>query len=110
MQDEQIAAVLEQEGGRLRSFIRRQVPDPSDVDDILQDVFGELVEAYRLMKPIERMGAWLFRVAQNRITDLFRKKKPEPLPRRSFPPRDALTSMCTTVGATASAAVVTALE
>ena len=62
---------------RLQNFIRSRVPDPGDAEDILQDVFYELVETYRLMEPIEQMGAWLFRVARNRITDLFRKKKPE---------------------------------
>ncbi|HEV2289196.1 MAG TPA: sigma-70 family RNA polymerase sigma factor [Candidatus Acidoferrales bacterium] len=67
------------EQARLRSFIRRRVPDRSDAEDILQDVFSEFVEAYRLMKPIEQAGAWLFRVARNRIIDSFRKKKPEAL-------------------------------
>jgi len=67
------------EQGRLRNFIRRRVPDESDAEDILQDVFYELIEAYRLMKPIEQVGAWLYRVARNRIIDRFRKKKPEPL-------------------------------
>jgi len=61
-QDRQISAAVEQEQSRLRRFIRRRVPDASDADDILQDVFYELVEAYRLMKPIEQVGAWLFRV------------------------------------------------
>ena len=67
-QDERIAAAVDQQQSRLRSFIRRRVADPVDVEDILQDVFYELVVTYRLMKPIERVGAWLFRVAQNRIT------------------------------------------
>ena len=75
-QDRRISAAVEREQSRLRNFIRRRVPDPGDAEDILQDVFYELVEAYRLMKPIERVGAWLFRVARNRITDRFRKKKP----------------------------------
>ena len=75
-QDRRISAAVEQEQSRLRNFIRRRVPDPGDAEDILQDVFYELVEAYRLMKPIEQVGAWLFRVARNRITDRFRKKKP----------------------------------
>jgi RNA polymerase sigma factor (sigma-70 family) len=74
-QDRRISAAVEQEQSRLRSFIRRRVSDPGDAEDILQDVFYELVEAYRLMKPIERVGAWLFRVARNQITDRFRKKK-----------------------------------
>jgi RNA polymerase sigma factor (sigma-70 family) len=75
-QDRQISAAVETEKSRLRSFIRRRVADPSEVEDILQDVFFELVEAYRLMKPIERAGDWLFKVARNRIIDRFRKKKP----------------------------------
>ena len=62
------------EGQRLRGFVRRRVPDPADVDDILQDVFAELVEAARLPRPVEQVGAWLFRVARNRITDLFRRR------------------------------------
>jgi len=78
-QDRRISAAVALEQARLRNFIRRRVPDPLDAEDILQDVFAELVEAYRLMKPIEQVGAWLFRVARNRITDLFRKKKPEAL-------------------------------
>jgi len=76
-QDERISEVVERERSRLRNFIRRRVPDPRDADDILQDVFYELVEANRLLMPIEHIGGWLFRVARNRITDLFRKKKPE---------------------------------
>ena len=75
-QDQRISDTVVREQARLRNFIRRRVPDPLDAEDILQDVFSELVEAYRLMKPIEQVGAWLFRVARNRITDLFRKKKP----------------------------------
>jgi RNA polymerase sigma factor (sigma-70 family) len=74
-QDRRISATVEKEESRLRNFIRRRVPDPGDAEDILQDVLYELVEAYRLMKPIEQAGAWLFRVARNRITDRFRKKK-----------------------------------
>ena len=74
-QDRRISAAVEKEQSRLRKFIRRHVPDPGDAEDILQDVLYELVEAYRLMKPIEQAGAWLFRVARNRITDRFRKKK-----------------------------------
>jgi RNA polymerase sigma factor (sigma-70 family) len=76
-QDQRIADAVRQEKGRLWNFIRRRVPDAGDAEDILQDVFYELVEAYRLMQPIEQVGAWLFRVARNRITDRFRKKKPE---------------------------------
>jgi RNA polymerase sigma factor (sigma-70 family) len=78
-QDQRISEAIEREQGRLRNFIRKRVVDEGDVEDILQDVFYELVEAYRLMKPIEQVGAWLFRVARNRITDLFRKRKPEAL-------------------------------
>jgi RNA polymerase sigma factor (sigma-70 family) len=62
---------------RLANFIRRRVPDPGEAEDILQEVFYELVAAYRLFEPVEEAGAWLFRVARNRITDFFRKKKPE---------------------------------
>ena len=76
-QDQQISEAIERERPRLRNFIRRRVPDPSDAEDILQEVFSELVEAYRMMKPLEQVTAWLFRVARNRITDLFRSKKRE---------------------------------
>lgn len=76
-QDQQISDIVKQEQSRLRNFIRRRVPDPRDVEDILQEVFYELVEANRLLMPIEHITGWLFRVARNRITDLFRKKKPE---------------------------------
>jgi RNA polymerase sigma factor (sigma-70 family) len=76
-QDQRISTVVKREQLRLRNFIRRHVPDPRDVEDILQDVFYELVEANRLLMPIEHVTGWLFRVARNRITDLFRKKKPE---------------------------------
>jgi RNA polymerase sigma factor (sigma-70 family) len=76
-QDRQISETVERERLRLLNFIRRRVSDPGDVEDILQDVFFEFVETYRLMKPIEQAGAWLFRVARNRIIDGFRKKKPE---------------------------------
>ena len=76
-QDRRIAETVDREQSRLRRFIRRRVPDPRDVEDILQEVFFELVEANRLLMPIEHVTAWLFRVARNRITDLFRKKKPE---------------------------------
>jgi RNA polymerase sigma factor (sigma-70 family) len=78
-QDQQIAETVERERSRLRNFIRRRVPDREDAEDILQDVFSELVEAYRLMKPIEQAGAWLFRVARNRIIDRFRKRREEPM-------------------------------
>src|ERR1700735_1823096 len=76
-QDRRISEVVKREQSRLRNFIRRRVPDPGDAEDILQEVFYELVEANRLLMPIEHFTGWLFRVARNRITDLFRKKKPE---------------------------------
>ena len=76
-QDRRITEVVEREQSRLRSFIRRRVSDPRDAEDILQDVFFELVEANRLLMPIGHVTGWLFRVARNRITDLFRKKTPE---------------------------------
>jgi RNA polymerase sigma factor (sigma-70 family) len=76
-QDQRISEVVQREQSRLRNFIRRRVPDPRDADDILQEVFYELVEANRLLMPIEHVTGWLFRVARNRISDLFRKKKPE---------------------------------
>src|SRR5262245_15504521 len=75
--DRQISEVVQREQSRLRSFIRRRVPDPRDAEDIVQEVFSELVEANRLLMPIEHITGWLFRVARNRITDLFRKKRPE---------------------------------
>jgi RNA polymerase sigma factor (sigma-70 family) len=77
-QDQRITETVERERARLRNFIRKRVADAADADDILQEVFYELVEAYRLMQPLEQVSAWLFRVARNRITDLFRKKKPRP--------------------------------
>src|SRR5208337_3030926 len=76
-QDRRISEVVKREQSRLRNFIRRRVPDPRDAEDILQEVFYELVEANRLLMPIEYVTGWLYRVARNRITDLFRKKKPE---------------------------------
>ena len=75
-QDRQIAEVIAKERPRLRSFIRRRVPNEADVEELLQEVFLELVEAHRLLLPIDYVTGWLFRVARNRITDLFRKKKP----------------------------------
>jgi RNA polymerase sigma factor (sigma-70 family) len=77
-QDDRLTETIGREQGRLRNFIRRRVADEADAEDILQDVFYELIEAYRLMKPIEQVGAWLYRVARNRIIDGFRKKKPQP--------------------------------
>lgn len=76
-QDRQIAEVIADQQARLRSFIRKRVPNESDVEDLLQEVFYELVVANRLLMPIEYVTGWLYRVARNRITDLFRKKKPE---------------------------------
>jgi len=76
-QDQRISEVVTREHSRLRNFIRRRVPDSRDAEDILQDVFYELVEANRLLMPIDHVTGWLFRVARNRITDLFRKRKPE---------------------------------
>ena len=76
-QDRRISEIVAEQRARLRNFIRRRVPDPLDAEDILQDVFYKLVEANRLLMPIEHVTGWLFRVARNRITDLFRKKKPE---------------------------------
>jgi RNA polymerase sigma factor (sigma-70 family) len=76
-QDRRISEVIAEERSRLRNFIRRRVPNEADVEDLLQEVFYELVEANRLLMPIEYVTGWLFRVARNRITDLFRKKRPE---------------------------------
>ncbi len=78
-QDDRISEAIAREQSRLRNFIRRRVADREDAEDILQDVFYELVEAYRMMKPVEQVTAWLFRVARNRITDLFRKNRREAL-------------------------------
>ena len=76
-QDRRISEVVKREQSRLRNFIRRRVPDPLDAEDVLQDVFYRLVEANRLLMPIEHVTGWLFRVARNRITDLLRKQEPE---------------------------------
>jgi RNA polymerase sigma factor (sigma-70 family) len=76
-QDRRISEIVAEQRARLRNFIRRRVPDPLDAEDVLQDVFFKLVEANRLLMPIEHVTGWLFRVARNRITDLFRKKKPQ---------------------------------
>src|SRR5262245_11617842 len=82
-QDQRIAEVVKRERSQLRGFIRRRVADPGDAEDVLQDVLYTLVEANRLLVPIEHVTGWLFRAARNRITDLFRRKRPEGL-------RDAL--------------------
>lgn len=76
-QDRRISDIVAEQRSRLRNFIRRRVPNEADVEDVLQDVFYQLVEANRLLMPIEYVTGWLYRVARNRITDLFRKKRPE---------------------------------
>jgi RNA polymerase sigma factor (sigma-70 family) len=87
-QDQQISEAIEREKPRLRNFIRKRVADQSDAEDILQEVFYELVEAYRMMKPVEQVTAWLFRVARNRITDLFRSRKREASAEQPAPSED----------------------
>jgi RNA polymerase sigma factor (sigma-70 family) len=87
-QDQRISEVVEREQSRLRHFIRRRVPDPRDAEDVLQDVFYELVEANRRLMPIEHVTGWLFRVARNRITDLFRKRRPESFGDSALPDDD----------------------
>lgn len=89
-QDRRIAQAVAREGSRLKAFIRRRVADAGDAEDILQEVLSELVEAVRLMTPIEQVGAWLFRVARNRITDLFRKRRPEAYEDEAFALEDLL--------------------
>jgi len=79
-QDKTITEVLARERNRLGRFIRQRVPDPADAEDILQDVWSELVESFRLARPIEQVGAWLFQVARNRIIDRFRRKSARALP------------------------------
>ena len=75
-QNRRLSEIIAREQARLRQFIVARVPDTGDAEDILQEVFYELIAAYRLMKPVEQVGAWLFRVARNRIVDLFRSKRP----------------------------------
>jgi RNA polymerase sigma factor (sigma-70 family) len=87
-QDRQISEIVAEERSRLRNFIRRRVPDRQDAEDILQDVFYKLVEANRLLMPIDHVTGWLFSVARNRITDLFRKKKPESFSDTAFANED----------------------
>jgi RNA polymerase sigma factor (sigma-70 family) len=87
-QDRRISEIVAAERSRLRNFIRRRVPDPADAEDIVQEVFYELVEANRLLMPIEHVTGWLFRVARNRMTDLFRKKKPETFSDRAMEGED----------------------
>jgi RNA polymerase sigma factor (sigma-70 family) len=88
-QDQRISEVVKREQARLRNFIRRRVPDPRDAEDILQDVLYGLVEANRLLMPIDHVTGWLFRVARNRIIDLFRKRQPERLSDTGVPDADA---------------------
>src|SRR5215216_5854972 len=88
-QDRRLSEVVTREGARLRNFIRRRVADQRDAEDILQDVFSELVEANRMLMPIDHVTGWLFRVARNRITDLFRKKRPEQFDDELLPSPDA---------------------
>ncbi|MGA2197651.1 MAG: sigma-70 family RNA polymerase sigma factor, partial [Bryobacteraceae bacterium] len=76
-QNRRISEVIQRERRRLFHFIRKRVDDEGDAEDILQDVLYELTEAYRLMKPVEQVGSWLYRVARNRIIDRFRKRRPE---------------------------------
>jgi RNA polymerase sigma factor (sigma-70 family) len=76
--DRRLSEIIAEEGMRLRSFIRRRVPNEADAEDLLQDVFSRLVEANRLLMPIEHVTGWLYRVARNAITDLFRRTRPEP--------------------------------
>ena len=83
-QDRSISEAVSRDRPRLHKFIRKRMADPSNAEDILQEVFFELVEAYRMMQPIEQVSAWLFRVARNRITDLFRRRKREALRREAI--------------------------
>ena len=78
-QDQLISEAMERDEPRLRSFIRKNISDTAEAEDILQDVFYELIETYRMLKPVEHVTAWLFRVARNRMIDLFRRKKPDSL-------------------------------
>ena len=87
-QDQRLSEVVQREQSRLRNFIRRRVADPRDAEDILQDVLCKLVEANRLLMPIDHVAGWLFRVARNRIVDLFREKKPERFGDASVPGED----------------------
>jgi RNA polymerase sigma factor (sigma-70 family) len=84
-QNENIQQTVQKESRRLLDFIRKRVPEEEDAEDILQDVFYQLTETYRLMKPVEQVSAWLFTVARNKITDLFRKKKPVAMSSLKFP-------------------------
>ena len=81
-QDREIASTVQRERGRLLAFIRRRIADAAEAEDVLQDALYELVRAYRMMQPVEQAGAWLTRVARNRIIDRFRSERPQPLARR----------------------------
>ncbi len=87
-QNQSIQETVKKEGPRLLNFIRKRIPDTVDAEDILQDVFMQLVEATRLTKPIENVAAWLFTITRNKITDLFRKKKPESLEKQMVHSRE----------------------
>jgi RNA polymerase sigma factor (sigma-70 family) len=76
-QDRQISEIIAEQSSQLRTFIRRRVPNEADAEDLLQDVFYEVIAAYRLMEPIKHWSAWMFRVARNRIIDRFRRKRLE---------------------------------
>ena len=89
-EDRRIEETIQREQSRLRNFIRIRVHDDEEVEDILQDAFYELVEAYRMMRPIEQAGAWLFRVVRNRIIDRFRKKRPVPFSEGVWAAKDDL--------------------
>lgn len=89
-QDQLIAQAIEKDGSRLRNYIRKRVVDLDATEDILQDVFSELIEAYRLVKPIEQVSAWLFRVAKNRIIDRFRGKRLESLNEPAYEDEEAV--------------------
>ena len=89
-QDQRLSEVVKREQSRLRNFIRRRVPNPRDAEDVLQDVFYKLVEANRLLMPIDHVTGWLFQVARHRIVDLFRKKKPQSFSDAAVEEGDAL--------------------
>jgi len=78
--ERRISDAVRRESSRLRNFIRTRVPNEDDVEDVLQDVFSELVEAQSQLEPVRQIGAWLFRVARNRIIDRFRKRRPQTVP------------------------------
>lgn len=93
IQNQAIEETVKKESPRLLDFIRKRIPDADDAEDILQDVFYQLIETYRLMKPIEEVTAWLFTVARNKITDRFRKKKPESLEKQLLHSREEESEM-----------------